>query len=355
MLTETIQGPDLSGNVGAPDPAPRPAPRSSLGIRLLLGLLGSLRSIVIVVVLGCVLVGSWLLLAPRTFVATAQLATISPNRTAGASASIAAALGGLQNAGVQATPALIVQLSRSNAVLANVGTTRVREAGNRRLVDLIAHREPGDDVGDERVPEKVRSILDMSADNQSGLIRFSATHRDSAVARRTLIRLVEEVNKAYLNASQAQARAIADAQAGRVDSAATRLALAESRALEYARSNRQSQPYSFPALERTRLERERDFAQTLYVQAVSDRDAAVGRALEQTPALIVVDPVPAKLKPQSRGVVVKLILTGLVILSLAVVWVLGRIELQRLSASAVPEERRLARLFSARKHARADS
>jgi hypothetical protein len=120
---------------------------------------------------------------------------------------------------------------------------------------------------------------------------------------------VDEVNKSYLAASHAQAKAIAAAQGNRVDSAASRLARAETRLLEYARGNRATLPYSESTLGRTRLERERDFAQSLYSQAVNDRDAAVGRALEETPALIVIDPVPAKLKPQSRGLATKVLLT----------------------------------------------
>jgi uncharacterized protein involved in exopolysaccharide biosynthesis len=191
----------------------------------------------------------------------------------------------------------------------------------------------------------MRSHLISSSDLQTGLIRFAVTHRDSAVARRVLIRLIDEVNNAYLGASHSQAKAIAAAQANRVDSAAARLSRAESNLLEFTRGNRITLPYSEASLSRTRLERERDFAQTLYAQAVTERDAAIGRALEETPALIVVDPVPAKLKPASRGLSTKLPLTLLVVVALSVLVVLIRLKLQVMAVSGSDADRRIAEIL----------
>ena len=288
------------------------------------------------------------LLSPREFVATAQLATIS-SRNLSSTPNIVAALGGLQGMGVQATPALIVELSRTNAVLVNVGTAVNAELGGRRLVDLLANRDVNRPVPEELIPETVRAKLESGSDGQTGLIHFAITHRDSAVARRTLIKLVDEVNKSYLAASHAQAQAIAAAQSNRVDSAAARLARAETRLLEFARGNRATVAYSESALGRTRLERERDFAQTLYSQAVNDRDAAVGRALEETPALVVVDPVPAKLKPKSRGLAARGIIVVMAVLALSLLWTLAQMRLEVLASSSAPGDRRLAALLTRRR------
>lgn len=311
------------------------------GSDLLLRFLRSLRVIALVALVATTAVVGYLLVRPRTFMATVQLATISP-RAQAASATLAAALGGLQGTGVQATPTLIVELSRTNEVLYNVGTTVSADLGGRRLVDRLDNRPPDSPVPDELVAEKVRARTQSAADLQTGLIRISITHRDSAVARRAAIRMVEEVNKAYLAASHAQAKAIAAAQGNRVDSAASRLTRAENQLLEFIRGNRAGLPYSESALGRTRLERERDFAQSLYTQAVNDRDAAVGRALEETPALIVIDPVPARLKPESRGVVVKAILTVLAVLALSLLWLLAQMKRDALARSPSPADRRLA-------------
>jgi hypothetical protein len=290
---------------------------------------------------------------PRTFVATAQLATISA-RSLSSTAGLAAALGGMQGVGVQATPALIVELSRTNEVLFNVGSTVTSDLGGRRLADMLADKEAGQTVPDEMIAETVRNKLQSGADLQTGLIRFAITHHDSAVARRALIRLVEEVNKSYLAASHAQAKAIAIAQSNRVDSAASRLAVAETRLLEFARGNRATLPYSESSLGRTRLERERDFAQALYTQAVNDRDAAVGRALEETPALIVIDPVPAKLKPQSRGVGTKAFFTIITVGALSLLWILAQMKREAMAHSGSPLDRRFAALFSRQRAKDAD-
>lgn len=283
----------------------------------------------------------------RDFEATAQLATIS-SRNLASTPNIVAALGGLQGMGVQATPALVVELSRTNAVLVRVGTAAAPDLGGRRLVDLLADRDATRQVANELVPETVRSHVLANADAQTGLIRFTVTHHDSAVARRALNKLIDEVNTSYLAASHAQAQAIAAAQSNRVDSAAARLTRAEARLLDFSRGNRASVAYSEAALGRTRLERERDFAQTLYTQAVNDRDAAVGRALEDTPALVVVDPVPAALKPKSRGLAAKGILVVLAVVALAILWILGQMKLDALAGSSAHDDRRLAALFRRR-------
>jgi uncharacterized protein involved in exopolysaccharide biosynthesis len=76
-------------------------------------------------------------------------------------------------------------------------------------------------------------------------------------------------------------------------------------------TNRSFENYSPAAIVRQRIEREVSNAQTVYAQAITDREAAIARELEATPAVVIVDPIPTRLLPESRHVIVKLMLAGI--------------------------------------------
>jgi capsule polysaccharide export protein KpsE/RkpR len=54
------------------------------------------------------------------------------------------------------------------------------------------------------------------------------------------------------------------------------------------------------ALEQQAIQRDIQIAQQAYTEAVTAREAAYARELEQTPAVVVIDPVPAELPAVSR-------------------------------------------------------
>ena len=60
----------------------------------------------------------------------------------------------------------------------------------------------------------------------------------------------------------------------------------------------------------------------------------------------VVDPVPAKLKPKSRGLAAKGLLTILAVFALSLLWIVFQMRLEALANSNAPAHRRLAALFS---------
>ena len=128
-----------------------------------------------------------------------------------------------------------------------------------------------------------------------------------------------------LRVSRAQAASQRTAQGERVDSARRQLRRAEERVLAFLSSNRSYTSFSPAAVSRQQLEREVSNAQTVYAQARSDYDAATARELEETPAVVVVDPIPDQLLPDARRLPVKLVLAsalGLLVATL-LLWVRG--------------------------------
>ena len=109
-----------------------------------------------------------------------------------------------------------------------------------------------------------------------------------------------------------------------MDSAASQLRHAEEQLVRFLTANRVISRYSAASVEAGRRERDVSLAQSLYSQAVTDREAAIGKELEQTPAVVVLDPVPRQLEPGVRGTVVKSGLAGAAGFVLFALWLLIR-------------------------------
>jgi hypothetical protein len=150
------------------------------------------------------------------------------------------------------------------------------------------------------VERKVGEAIQVSIDRKTSLLDVSARHRDSAVARLLVTRDVELGAAAFATTMRAQASAQRQGQEERVRLTAAALRTAEERQLNFLRSNRVSSAFSASALEQQAIQREIQVAQQAYTEAVSAREAAYARELEQTPAVVVVDPVPAELPAVPR-------------------------------------------------------
>lgn len=284
-------------------------------MRLVLGvILARWRLIAAVSVGGALLLGIALLLRPRRYEATVTVASVT-SRTGLSGAGLAATfLGTPTLGGVQSTPAFVTRLARLDGVLLHVGQLPV--GGATRLIDSLEGKGAGA-VSPHRLLRKMRELTSVRADLQTGLVTITMRHRDSALVRRAIGGVLEAAEEAFINASRAQASMLRRAQDLRVDSAQKRLTVAEERLRQFLGSNRVVAPYSEASVVRQRLERELRLAETVHSQAVTDRENAVAKELEETPALVIVDPLPAQLRPAPRGIVVRVALTGIVLVVLA--------------------------------------
>lgn len=262
-------------------------------------------------VLGSVVL-SWLvglaviLILPRRYQASEVLAAMPNTKGVSLTGGLSALLGTGQLGGIQSTPYFVTKLLLLRGVVTSVAMSRV--LGSDQLVIERVARKPISAIKPADIEKRMRKILDAEVDKQTGLITFTVTNRDSALARQIANQVVTAASQTYIDVVRAQASSQRLAQETRVDSAQRQLRSAEHQLLDFLSSNRSYATYSSAAVERQRIERELNNAQTVYSQAITDREAAIARELEATPALVIVDPLPKRLLPEPLHVSLKMML-----------------------------------------------
>jgi uncharacterized protein involved in exopolysaccharide biosynthesis len=197
----------------------------------------------------------------------------------------------------------MVELLKSRVVLGGVGLS-VAPGSSQRVVDrLLGERYESDDA--ESVSRQLNKLMTVSANKETGTITLSVSHKDSALARIVAARVVDSASHIFVRTSRAQAQQLRVAQEARVANAASQLAVAEDRLREFNFSNRATPSFSISGTERDRLTRQIRFAEQVYTQAMTERDAAYGRELEATPTVVVQDPLPAKLPKVRKRIIIK--------------------------------------------------
>jgi len=249
------------------------------------------------------------LVPARRYSASMVLAAVPNARTSALSGGLTAILGSAQLGGVQSTPYFIAKLLLLRSVILQVASERVADDRGGTVIERVLEK-PASKIRPGGIEPAMRNIVSADVDRQTGLISISATHTDSAVVRHVATRLVESASDAFKRVSRAQAASQRAAQGERVDSARRQLRRAEERVVAFLSSNRSYTSFSPAAVSRQQLEREVSTAQTVYSQARSDYDAAAARELEETPAVVVVDPIPDRLLPDARRLPVKLALAS---------------------------------------------
>src|SRR6478672_7968985 len=247
-----------------------------------------------------------LFIPEREYTATVVLAAVPNARTSALSGGLSAILGSAQLGGVQSTPYFIAKLILLRSVIMQVASERVADTRGGTVIErVLEERAP---IKPGRVEPAMRKAVSAEVDKQTGLITVETTLGDSAAARFVTRRLTETASAAFVRVSRAQATSQRAAQAERVDSAQRQLQRAEERSREFNSSNRAYTAFSEASVTRRQLEREASNAQTVYSQARTDYETAVARELEETPAVVVVDSIPARLLPDPRHTPLKLVL-----------------------------------------------
>jgi hypothetical protein len=244
---------------------------------------------------------AWVMHSPRKFSATVTVAPVGNARQLNIPSSIAGSFLGSMNAGIQATPVFVARLARLGGVLDEVARRSV--PGRQQTIIEGVMRRPLAEIPPFRYSMELDKQLQTTIDRESGTVTFVAALADSALARAIVNALVEGVSKAYTRAMKSQAGALVEAQAARVDSAAKRVRQAGSAFVEFGSANRVVATTSPLWVEQQRLQENVTIAQSVYTQAITELENARGRAIEDAPALVVLDPVPVALTPRGRGTV----------------------------------------------------
>lgn len=261
-------------------------------------------------------VGLISLSTPRKYVAAIRVAAVTPSRLpTGGGGGLVASLAGLSGSGgLQVTPSLVAEFLRLDGVLLDVGKSKL--PNGRTLVAQLTNEEYGPQEL-YKVPLVLNQIIGTNVSRETGLITLSATSTDSALARTLVDRLLGEASRRFILAAQAQARQLRVAQENRVEDAERRLRIAREEYRAFRDANRTIAQYSPTSVNLARLEQNQVIAQQVYTTAVADKESAVAKELEQTPVVVVVDPVPPQLRPQPRRTLLRAVL-GVVLAGFAI-------------------------------------
>lgn len=248
------------------------------------------------------------------------VATVSsqPGLNLGGAAALLASAGGAApaQAGLQVSPLLIADLMQSRRVLLSVGLATL-PGQTQRIVDLVAEKP----VRSDKVVEEMDDVIFARVAKETGLVSLGVVLADSGLAREIARRVVAEVTHAYVETARAQASQLRRAQDVRVDSARRGLARLEREQQLFQQSNRVVLSFSELAIRQQALQREVGVAEQVYSKAVSDRESAIAKELEETPVVVTIDPVPETLPPTPRRLV---LFTGLAIiaaLGMGILWI----------------------------------
>jgi uncharacterized protein involved in exopolysaccharide biosynthesis len=261
------------------------------------------------------------MLRPRRYQASVTLSTMASSRPGGLGQGLSAALLASTGSGLQPSPVLISKLFTTTFVLQEVALTRVTDSSSLAMALAL---DPDLTVAspDFKLVKAVGKALSVSLDRETGLVTVSVAHRDSALARQVVQTSVAAVTRAFRSASQTQARQTRVAQEIRVRELRTRLDAAERAVVAFAAENRQVRPQSALAIEQDRRQRDVTQYQTLLTQALTEQETARTKEIEETAAVVVLDPIPRSLPPVSRGTIGMTAIAGLIGLVLSMGWVM---------------------------------
>lgn len=308
-------------------------------LSLLTPLIENRRRILLGAVLVSVAVGGWSASRPRKFKAEMSLSPVTSSRTPPALGGIAALAGAALQTGYQLTPARMVEFLKSRAVLGGVGLSTATERSPERVVDRVFEGQfkPKDA---ESVAKQINQLMSVSSNKETGTISLAISHRDSALARLIATRIVDSASQIFVRTSKAQAQQLRIAQEARVANAAAQLAGAEERLRGFNFANRSTPAYSVAGMERERLSRQIRFAEQVYTQATTDRDAAFARELEATPTVVVQDPLPSNLPKVRKHIIVKTAIAGITSFALlCIIALLADVTRRRLDRRDIESER----------------
>lgn len=248
------------------------------------------------------------------------VATVSsqPGINLGGAAALLASAGGAAptQAGLQVSPLLIADLMQSRRVLLAVGHSAA-PGRQDRVVDLVANKR----VREEKIVEEMDDVITVRVAKETGLVSLGVILADSALAREVARRIIAEVTRTYVETARAQATQLRHAQDARVDSARRTLARLAREQQLFQQANRTIPSYSELATQQQSLQREVGVAEQVYAKAVSDREAAIAKELEETPVVVTVDPLPAILPRVSRHIVLFTGLSMIATLTLGLLWI----------------------------------
>ncbi|HEX7978922.1 MAG TPA: hypothetical protein VF461_09990 [Gemmatimonadaceae bacterium] len=250
-----------------------------------------------------------ILASDREYAAQMVVAAVPNTKSASIAGGLSSLLGNTALGGVQSTPYFITRLLLLRGVLREVALSQVGVGTKQTVIERLLDK-PAATIKPQEIDRAMREVVATDIDKQTGLVTFTVTHSDSALARVVSERILASASQTFVKVLRSQASDQREAGKAQVDSARRQLHAAEARLQYFQTTHRVYEPYSPAAIERQRIDRDLQAAQSTYSDAVSDNQNAVARELSEMPAVVVVDPIPPDLTPVPRQAALKLALSA---------------------------------------------
>jgi uncharacterized protein involved in exopolysaccharide biosynthesis len=257
-----------------------------------------------------------ILIPDREYSARLVVASVPNAKAASLVGGLSSLLGNAAMGGVQSTPYFITRLLLLDGVLREVALSPAGDGAKQTVIERVLD-QPAATIKPQEVALGMRNLVATDIDKQTGLVTFTVTHTDSALARRVAERVLAAASQRYLRVMRSQATDQRESGRAQVDSARRQLRAVEARLQDFQTTHRVYAPYSPAATERQRIDRDLQVAQGAYSDAVSDNQAAIARELTEVSAVVVVDPIPPELTPVPRQAALKLVLAAVLGVMLA--------------------------------------
>ena len=252
---------------------------------------------------------AFILIPKREYKAQLVVAAVPNAKSASLAGGISALLGSATMGGVQSTPYFITRLLMLRGVLREVALSPAGDNTKGTVIEQVLE-EPRAEIKPEELDAGMREVLSTDVDKQTGLVTFAVQLPDSALARRVAKQILSVASRTFVEVMRSQATDQREAGNAQVDSTQRQLRAVEARLQSFQTTHRVYATYSPAAIERQRLDRDLQAAQSAYADALSDRQNAIARELSELPAVVVVDPIPPELTKVPRQAVLKLLLAS---------------------------------------------
>lgn len=261
----------------------------------------------------------------REYRAELVVATVTAQRGPSLSG-LAATIANLNpQGGLTPTPDMVAALFMSNGVLS--GTGRANAGGVSCVQRLSGAEGP---VGREtEVTRLMRSRAAVTVDRRTGLMSVAMISSDTGAARLCVKEFVRLASERFTRTARGQAVLQTQGLHARVDTAAAKLRESEDALTSFLQRNRSIPAYSVAAAQHERLRRAVTIAEQVYVQARTEQEGAEARVWEETPAVVVVDDVPADLPRVPRGIAQRALFIALLatlVVTVVLTWMVARRE-----------------------------
>lgn len=272
----------------------------------------------------CVVVALVLgLMQDRTYTSSAYFvpqAAKGPSGLSGLAAQFGVAIPGGDAA---QSPAFYVSLLTSREVLEGIvdeqwSTTADSAARTTNLLDLYGIEAKSPALRREKGIARLSEDIAAAADGKTGMVKLTVTAPNALLSQRLNGRLLELLNEFNLQRRQSQAAQERKFTEDRVSQARADLRAAEDRLQAFMQGNRDYRNSPSLSFQYDRLQREMAMRQQVYGTLAQALEQSRIDEIRDTPVITVIERPRVPVRPNSRNLVLKLVLSVIVGLGLGV-------------------------------------